>query len=140
MDDRPFVAESINRQVNVQSEAVFSCAMALMGKIRGWEDEESWVGSKFAACMWIYTEEALTGGQILDREQEEYLRKRIKSNFELIIKKYHEVVKSAIMDAFVKPFSGERTPKSCMLTSVARVLRRTHKKRGGFLRDEMMAG
>ena len=34
------------------------------------------------------------------------------------------------MDAVVRPFSGERTPKSCMLTSVARVLQRTHKKRG----------
>ena len=33
--------------------------------------------SKFAACMWIYTKEALTGGQILDREQEEYLKKRM---------------------------------------------------------------
>ena len=32
------------------------------------------------------------------------------------------------MDAIVRPFSGERTPKSCMLTSVARVLQRTHKK------------
>ena len=41
------------------------------------EDEESWVGSTFAACMWICTKEALTGGQIFDREQEEYLMKRI---------------------------------------------------------------
>ena len=45
--------------------------MTLMDKIRGWEDEESWVGSKFAACMWIFSKEALTRGQILDREQEE---------------------------------------------------------------------
>ena len=79
VDDRPFGAESIDRQVNVQSKAVFSNAMTLMDEIRGWEDEESWVGSKFAACMWICTKEALTGGQILDREQEEYLRKRIMS-------------------------------------------------------------
>ena len=42
--------------------------MTLMDKIRGWEDEESWVGSKFAACMWIYTKEALTGQQIPDKE------------------------------------------------------------------------
>ena len=49
---------------------------------------------------------------------------------ELKIKKYHEVVNSAIMDAIVRPFSGKRTPKSCMLTSVARVLQRTHRKRG----------
>ena len=67
------------RQVNVQPKAVFSYAMTLMDKIREWEDEERWVGSKFAACMWIYTKEASTGGQILDREQEEYLKKRIMS-------------------------------------------------------------
>ena len=66
MDDRPFGADSINSQVNVQSKAVFSYAMTLTDEIRGWEDEESWVGSKFAACMWIYTKEALTGGQTLD--------------------------------------------------------------------------
>ena len=27
--------------------------------------------------MWIYTKDALIGGQMLDREQEEYLKKRI---------------------------------------------------------------
>ena len=32
--------------------------------------------SKFAACMWIHTKEALTGGHILDWEQEEYLKRR----------------------------------------------------------------
>ena len=40
------------RQVNVRSKAVFSNAMTLMDKIRGWE-----------ACMWIHTKEDLTGGQ-----------------------------------------------------------------------------
>ena len=50
-----------------------------MDKIRGWEGAESWVGSKFAANMWIYTKAALPGGQILDKEQEEYLRKRVMS-------------------------------------------------------------
>ena len=44
---------------------------------------------------------------------------------ELNIKKYHEVVNSAIMDAIVRPIGGEHTPRSCMLTSVARVLHRT---------------
>ena len=34
------------------------------------------------------------------------------------------------MDAIVRPFSGERTPKSCMLTSVPRVLNSHTKKRG----------
>ena len=29
--------------------------------------------------MWVYTKEALTGGQILDKEQEEYPKKRIMS-------------------------------------------------------------
>ena len=29
--------------------------------------------------MWIYTQEVLTGGKILDREQEGYLRKRMTS-------------------------------------------------------------
>ena len=79
VDDRPFGTDSTNREANVQSKAVLSHAMTQIDKIRGWEDEESWVGSKFAACMWIYTKEALTGGQILDRVQVEYLRKRIKS-------------------------------------------------------------
>ena len=47
----------------------------------------------------------------------------------LKIKKYQEVVNGAVMNAIVRPFSGNRTPKSCMLTSVARVLPRTHKGR-----------
>ena len=62
VDDRPFGTDSTNRKVNVQSKAILSYAMTLMDKIRGWEDEESWVGSTFAACMWICTKEALTGG------------------------------------------------------------------------------
>ena len=168
------------RQVNVRSKAVFSNAMALMDKIRGWEDEESWVGSKFAACMWIYTKEALTGGQILDLEQEEYLKKRMMSimlctnwvcagthewvSSRTIIQQEKEILSMALRSkievpcvvqwgllwfsaptdlnrilgsnlksksiTIVRPFSGERTPKSCMLTSVVRVLQRTHKKEG----------
>ena len=39
--------------------------VTLMVKIRGWWDEEKWVGSKFGACMWIYTKEALIGGQMV---------------------------------------------------------------------------
>ena len=34
------------------------------------------------------------------------------------------------MDAVVWPFSGERTPQSGMLISVAKILQRTHKKKG----------
>ena len=40
---------------------------------------------------------------------------------DLKIKESHEVVNSAIVDDIVRPFSGERTPKSCMLTSVVNV-------------------
>ena len=79
MDDRPFGTDSTNREADVQSKAVLSYTMTLMDKIRGWEDEESWVGSKFAVCMWIYSKEALTGGQVLGQAQEEYLRKRVMS-------------------------------------------------------------
>ena len=79
VDDRPFGEDATYRHDNVQSKAVFSYAMRLMEKINGWEDEARWLGSKFAACMWIYTKEALTGGQTLNQEQEEYLKKRIMS-------------------------------------------------------------
>ena len=57
--------------------------MTLMDKIRGWEDEKKRIGSKFAECMWTYTKEALTRGRILDKEQEEYLKKRKMSIFSL---------------------------------------------------------
>ena len=76
LDDRPFHSGSLCRHANVQPKAVFSCSMAVMDKIHGWEDEEKWMGSNFAACMWIYTKGAQTGGQILDRVEEEYVRKR----------------------------------------------------------------
>ena len=49
---------------------------------------------------------------------------------DLKIKKYHEVVNIAIVDAIVRSFGGEHTPRSCMLTSVARVLHSTHRKCG----------
>ena len=60
VDHRPFGAEALFKNVNVQCKAVFSFAMTIMDKIHGWEDEEKRVGSKFATCMWIYTEKALT--------------------------------------------------------------------------------
>ena len=52
VDDRPFGTDSTNREVNVQSKAVFSYAMTLMDKIRGWEDEESWV-TVHVRCMYV---------------------------------------------------------------------------------------
>ena len=50
-----------------------------MDAIYGWEDEEKRVGSKFAACMWTYTKEVLTRGQILNPDKEEYLKKPMMS-------------------------------------------------------------
>ena len=49
---------------------------------------------------------------------------------ELEIKEYREVVNIAFMDAVVRPFGGEHTPRPCMLTPVTRVLHRIHKKWG----------
>ena len=79
VDDGPFGADACFRHVNVQSDAVFSYAMTIMDEIHGWKDEEKRVGSKFAARMWIYTEEALTKGQLPNPAMEEYLRKRMLS-------------------------------------------------------------
>ena len=53
--------------------------MTMMDKINGWEDEEKWVGSKFATCMWIYTRRALTKEEIPSPAVEEYLKKRMLS-------------------------------------------------------------
>ena len=54
-------------------------AMTVMDKICGWEDEDKWVGSEFAACMWIYTKEVLTGWQKPTPEVAEYLKRRLLS-------------------------------------------------------------
>ena len=35
--------------------------MTVMDKVEGWNEEE-WVGSKFAACMWIHTKAVLCDG------------------------------------------------------------------------------
>ena len=80
VDDRLLGADAMFRHVNVwyfQSKAVFSCAMTMMDKINGWKDEERWVGSQIATCMWIYTKEVLTRGKIVNPEQEVYLKKRM---------------------------------------------------------------
>ena len=77
VDDRPFGANACFRHVGVQSKAVFSYAMMIMDEIYGWEVQENRVGSNFAACMWIYTKDALTKGQIPNPAMEEYLKKRM---------------------------------------------------------------
>ena len=43
------------------------------------------------------------------------------------IKKCHEAVNMATTYAISRPFGGEHTPRSCMLTSVAKVPHKTHK-------------
>ena len=45
-----------------EPKSVFSYAMTVMVKVDGW-NEEKWVGSKFAACMWIHTKAAQSAGQ-----------------------------------------------------------------------------
>ena len=79
VDDRPFHSGSLYWHANVQPKAVFSHATTVMDKIHGWKDEEKWVGSTFAACMWINTKEVLTRGQVLNPEMEEYLKRRLMS-------------------------------------------------------------
>ena len=79
MGDRPFRRDACFKHATVQSEAVFSHALTVMDKICGWEDEENWAGSKFAACMWIYTKGVLIGWQKPTPEMEEYLKRRLLS-------------------------------------------------------------
>ena len=46
VDDRTFHSDSLYWHANVQSKAVFFCAITVMDKIHGWVEEEKWVGSK----------------------------------------------------------------------------------------------
>ena len=43
------------------------------------DDEEKWVGSNFAACMWIYTKMVLTEWRKPTPEMQEYLKRRMLS-------------------------------------------------------------
>ena len=83
VDDRPFGADALFRQTNVQSKAVFSYAMTMMDKIREWEEEERTVGSKSATCIiWIHTKKALTKEQIPNPAMEGHLKKRMLSTMQ----------------------------------------------------------
>ena len=50
-----------------QTKAEFSHALAVMDRIRGWEEEQgeqdTWVGPRFAASMWVHTKAAACNGQ-----------------------------------------------------------------------------
>ena len=54
-------------------KSVSSCAMTVMDKVEGW-NEQQWVGSKFAACMWLYIAAVLCDGQ---EPTQEHLRWRL---------------------------------------------------------------
>ena len=43
-------------------EAACSFAMTVMDKVEGW-NEEKWVNTHLAACMWIYTKAVLCDGR-----------------------------------------------------------------------------
>ena len=51
----------------IQTKAELSCAIAVMDKIGGWEEEEgeqeNWVGPRFASSIWIYTKSVVCNGQ-----------------------------------------------------------------------------
>ena len=72
----------IDTHANIHSKTVFSHAMTVMDKIYRWEEEEQWVGSNFAACMWIYTKAVLSDGQ---ESTQECLKRRMLSTMESVI-------------------------------------------------------
>ena len=55
---------SPHRQDSIENLQMMERKSQSIAKQCGWEDEEKRLGSKFAACTWIYTTEVLTGGQI----------------------------------------------------------------------------
>ena len=79
MEDRLVRGKAMHTHTNAQSKSVLSCAMTVMDKIEGWEEEDKWVGSRFAACLWIYTKAVLCDGQ---ESTQEYLRRRLLSILE----------------------------------------------------------
>ena len=52
-----------------------------MDKICVWEQERTWVGSLFAACMWIYTEAVLCNGR---QPPENDLQRRVLAIMEIV--------------------------------------------------------
>ena len=63
-----YVADRFGRREAIPPNAlalpksVFACAMTVMNAVEGWNEEE-WVGSRLAVCMWIYTKAVLCDGQ-----------------------------------------------------------------------------
>ena len=63
----------------LSQKSVLPYAMAVMDNIEGWEEEEQWVSSRFAACMWIYTKAVIYNGQ---GNMQEYLVQGFRSVME----------------------------------------------------------
>ena len=55
----------VRRPFAAVRKATFSFAMVVMNKVEGW-NEEKWVGSFFAASMWIYTKAVFCDGRKRD--------------------------------------------------------------------------
>ena len=81
VDDRLVPRVAINSHANVQPKAVFSYAMTVVDKICGWRDEQQWIGSLFAACMWIQTKAVLC---VEHDSTQEYLKRRMLSILESV--------------------------------------------------------
>ena len=61
-------------------KSVFACAMTVMDKVEGLNEEE-WVGSRLAACMWIYTKAVLCDGH---GPTQENLRRKLSTIMESV--------------------------------------------------------
>ena len=72
------MAHSVGMQM-FNPKPVFSSTMVVMDKIHGWTDEEKWVGSRFEACMWLYTKMVLSAWRKPTPEMQEYLKRRMLS-------------------------------------------------------------
>ena len=79
MDDRLFCRNACFKHPNVQSQVVFLPCNDDNGRDLWMGGQRKEGGSKFAACVWIYTKEVLTRGNIPTREMEEYLTRRLMS-------------------------------------------------------------
>ena len=75
-----FVDDRFDLENAKQTKTVCSYAMEVMDKLESWE-EESWVGSRFAACMWIYTKAVLCNGQ---ENMQEYKLLKFRSIMEAV--------------------------------------------------------
>ena len=67
--ERPF----IHRRIHIRKPCS-PTPMTVPDKIDGWEDEEKWLGSRLAACMWIHTKVVLCDEQ---ESTQEYLAPRL---------------------------------------------------------------